>query len=66
MLNVWQSTPPAGPATGQQLTLVAPTAYSGSDAFYDLMYLTRPASSGILCVNPSLLPYNPLYTEMRI
>ena len=47
MLNVWQSMPPSGPSTGKQLSLVQPTGYSSSDAFYDALSIVRPASRGI-------------------
>ena len=54
MLNVWQSMPPSGPATGAQLTLVPPTGYVASDALYDRMVIERPAHRGIYPVSFTL------------
>jgi hypothetical protein len=45
MLNEWQSMPPAGPANGRQLKLVAPTI--ADQSFFGSLSISRPAHRGI-------------------
>jgi len=48
MLNVWQSMPDTGPATGRQLSLVAPASSAEPLTLYQGMSITRaPAARGV-------------------
>jgi hypothetical protein len=48
MLNVWQSMPDTGPATGMQLSLVAPASSAEPLTLYQGMSITRaPAARGV-------------------
>ena len=48
LLDVWQSRPEVGPATGRQLTLVAPASSVESMTLYQGMSITRaPAARGV-------------------
>merc|ERR1711871_413380 len=52
MLNVWQSMPPAGPATNTKLTIHP--ASNGNTTFSDTLTITRPASKGVYPVSFTL------------
>jgi hypothetical protein len=53
MLNVWQSMPPSGPATGQQLTLL-PSSLQSAQTFFQYLTITRPGKKGIYPVSYTL------------
>jgi hypothetical protein len=52
MLNVWQSMPPAGDATGDQLTVL--DASDGTNSFSSTLTIARPASQGVYPVSFTL------------
>jgi hypothetical protein len=54
MLNVWQSMPPSGLATGSQLKVLAPASGSLPATFFNTLSIVRPASLGVYPVSFTL------------